>query len=125
MIVEKEITRGQEIPEEYKDNLKVLLERLNKFAYYLDGSVGKHIPLIVTSGYRNPKHNAEIGGAKNSCHCKCMACDIYDRDGFLKDWIKRTANILEICDLYMEHPEYTPRWIHLDIKKRQNRVFKP
>lgn len=125
MIVEKEITRGQPIPNELRENLNTLLKRLNKFAYYIDACHGYHIPLIVTSGYRTPEHNAAIGGAKRSCHCQCMAVDIRDRDGKIKEWVKSTVGILEKCDLYMEHPSATPNWVHLDIRKRQNRIFKP
>lgn len=33
-------------------------------------------PLDITSGYRCPKRNAEIGGAPNSYHMKGMAVDI-------------------------------------------------
>lgn len=33
-------------------------------------------PIIVTSGFRSPSHNAKIGGAKNSLHTTGMAADI-------------------------------------------------
>jgi len=32
--------------------------------------------LVITSGYRCPKHNAEVGGKKNSSHLKGLAADI-------------------------------------------------
>ncbi len=32
--------------------------------------------VTITSGYRSPAHNAKIGGAKNSYHCKGQAADI-------------------------------------------------
>lgn len=34
-------------------------------------------PIIVTSGYRCPRHNQEIGGVDNSQHVKGNAADIY------------------------------------------------
>lgn len=34
-------------------------------------------PIYVTSGYRCPKHNAEVGGVPNSQHMRCEACDIH------------------------------------------------
>ncbi len=33
-------------------------------------------PIIVLSGYRCAKHNAEVGGAKNSYHMRGQAVDI-------------------------------------------------
>ena len=34
-------------------------------------------PVYITSGYRNPGHNARVGGAPDSLHLKGMAADIY------------------------------------------------
>jgi uncharacterized protein YcbK (DUF882 family) len=51
-------------------NLTILAEQLEALRDYL----GK--PIQVTSGYRSKKHNAKIGGAKNSTHVNGMAADI-------------------------------------------------
>jgi len=48
----------------------LLLECLQK----LRDRVGR--PIIITSGYRTPKHNKKIKGAKKSYHLKGMAADI-------------------------------------------------
>ena len=34
------------------------------------------IPFVITSGYRCPRHNAEIGGVPDSSHMKGIAADI-------------------------------------------------
>jgi uncharacterized protein YcbK (DUF882 family) len=34
-------------------------------------------PVVVSSGYRDPWHNAEVGGADSSYHMKCMAADFF------------------------------------------------
>ncbi len=34
------------------------------------------IPFIITSGYRCPKHNKEVGGKSDSSHLKGIAADI-------------------------------------------------
>lgn len=49
----------------------VLLEKLD----LLREKLGK--PIIVSSGYRCPSHNAEVGGVSNSQHVQGTACDIY------------------------------------------------
>ncbi|MDN2564791.1 YcbK family protein [Aquibium sp. A9E412] len=33
-------------------------------------------PVVVTSGYRNPKHNKRVRGARNSLHMYCAAADV-------------------------------------------------
>ena len=33
-------------------------------------------PAVVTSGFRSPRHNRRIGGAKNSMHVRCLAADV-------------------------------------------------
>lgn len=50
-------------------------------------------PITVTSGYRTARHNAAVGGAKNSFHLKGMAADIVVEglsarqvQVILKDW---------------------------------------
>jgi hypothetical protein len=33
-------------------------------------------PVIVTSGYRSPRHNRRVGGVRGSMHLQCKAADI-------------------------------------------------
>jgi hypothetical protein len=102
-------------------NAQELLVRLNKFRTIYG------IPMVVTSGYRPPEYNTKIGGAKDSAHCFCMACDFKDDDGKLFEFIKQNQNILEDCNLYMEDPRWCPNWIHLQsrIIPSGNRIFCP
>ncbi|WP_244598196.1 D-Ala-D-Ala carboxypeptidase family metallohydrolase [Pseudohoeflea suaedae] len=41
-------------------------------------SIERHYgkPVVVTSGFRSPRHNRKIGGARNSRHTSCEAADI-------------------------------------------------
>jgi len=124
MISLKEIlgdTKQQDLPQELQDNLLELNRRVNLFR----AEYGK--PMIVTSGYRTPEHNAAIGGAKSSSHMSCQAVDFRDGDKALKEFIAKDPDILVRCDLYMEHPDHTPQWLHLQSRptKSGNRVFKP
>lgn len=33
-------------------------------------------PIVITSGYRSPEHNAKVGGVANSQHIKGLAVDL-------------------------------------------------
>ena len=79
--------------------------------------------MVINCGYRCPKHNAEVGGAKNSTHLLGEATDIRDIDGSLKKWL--TVELLEKFDLYMESPMVTKTWVHLQTRPTINRIFKP
>lgn len=121
MITRSEILMGREV--EYplsialEENLSKLLVAVNK----LRALYGK--PMVVSSGYRPGKYNSLAGGAKSSTHLVCMAVDFKDNDGELKAWI--TPEILEQCGLWQEAPDRTPTWLHVDIRPRRTRVFRP
>jgi len=61
---------GSVVPEELIENVKELAENLQ----VLRAHIGK--PIIVISGYRSPKYNRKIGGARKSQHMKATAADI-------------------------------------------------
>lgn len=121
MISRDEILMGRDkeylLTPEIEANLKILLENVNK----LRTLYGK--PMIVSSGYRPGKYNINAGGAKNSTHLTCQAVDFKDIDGALKKFC--TVEILEQCGLYMEHPDSTPTWLHVQTRPTKNRIFKP
>lgn len=102
-------------------NLDQLLTSLNKFR----AAYGK--PMHVSSGYRPGKYNKAAGGAINSSHLTCEACDFKDGDWALKQFVLMRPEILEECGLYMEHPDHTRTWIHLQTRKTASgaRIFKP
>ncbi len=61
---------GSVVPEELMDNVRLLAKNLQ----VLREHVGK--PVIIISGYRSPKYNRKIGGAKKSQHMQAKAADI-------------------------------------------------
>lgn len=71
-------------------------------------------PIIITSGYRCPKHNKEIGGAKHSYHMEGMAADIYSKK-YSPDELGRYAEEIGF-DTIIIYPE--KGFIHVDIRPR-------
>jgi hypothetical protein len=130
MITKEEILMGrikyEDLSQELKDNLDRLVIALNviRTAY---GQI-----MRVSSGYRSPAKNAAIGGAKKSHHMNCMACDFKDADGKLDAWLLDNQDLLEANGLWLESPDHTPGWAHLDtgvrntqIKRKHKRTFNP
>ena len=80
-------------------------------------------PIHINSWYRDPIHNASIGGASNSQHLYGDAVDIYV-DGFsgleLFDYfVKNYGNKLGGIGLYYNENE-KQTFIHIDQRKRLN-----
>jgi hypothetical protein len=119
MISRDEILKGQSCPQSLESNLQGLLIALNKFRDVWGQ------PMIVNSGYRDPQHNAAIGGARSSAHMFCQAADFRDLDRTLTHYCQTNLAILEQCGLWMEDPSYTPTWVHLQSRPAKNRIFIP
>lgn len=82
----------------------------------------------VTSGYRPEAINAQVpGAAKKSNHIKCLAVDFDDPVGAMGFWCLNNLETLEKCGLYLEHPDFTDGWCHLQAAapKSKRRVFRP
>jgi len=61
---------GKDVPSELMDNLRELVENLQIIRDHIDK------PIRVISGYRTPKYNRKIGGARKSQHMKAKAADL-------------------------------------------------
>ena len=61
---------GTAVPEEFMKNVQLLAENLQ----VLRDEIG--VPIRVISGYRSPKYNKRIGGARRSQHMLAKAADI-------------------------------------------------
>ena len=67
-------SRGTPPPPHLQENAKNLVDNLNKlqaFFYNIDPSY----TIQITSTYRSPEHNAEVGGVTNSYHLQARAVD--------------------------------------------------
>lgn len=103
-------------------NAADLADRIGK----LSGAYGSNT-FVLNSGFRDPKSNAEQGGALNSQHIFGRAVDIDDPHGDLALWCALNPDLLKHFGLFMEHPEWTRkrvqgksgwpiRWVHLQSK---------
>lgn len=107
---------------EIEQNLKVLLERVNRIRM-LWGQ-----PMTVTSGLRSQADQNRINpNAPKSNHLIGAACDIYDPDRELQQWCKANEPALEQLGLWMEDFSATPTWCHFQCKapKSGHRFFMP
>jgi hypothetical protein len=107
---------------ELEANLSKLLNALSVFELLSKRSLPQ-----LTSGYRPASINAAVGGAKRSNHMLCLAADFADPDGALDKFCLENQQILKDAGLYLEHPDATPGWCHLQAiaPKSGNRVFRP
>ena len=124
--------RDRDYPDEWetaKPNAINLLSLVNAFLDELGYDAA-----VVSSGFRPSAINAATpNAAKNSLHKLGKAVDIADHSGLLRKllWINGVsvkADLLRKYNLWMENPEWTSSWIHLDIGDRMDRTsrtFKP
>ena len=61
---------GSHVPDDLMDNVRLLCENLQVLRDELNR------PIRVISGYRSPKYNRRIGGARRSQHMTAKAADI-------------------------------------------------
>ncbi len=83
---------------------------------------------IVNSGWRPRAINAAVPNASvRSKHLTCQAVDLNDEDDSLDAWCLRNLPVLEELGLWLEHPDATPGWCHVQIvpPRSGRRVFMP
>lgn len=107
--------------EQMEVDIAILLHRVNGLLVELNAGEK------VTSGYRPGHYNVRAGGARTSAHTTCEAIDLADPQGDTKKKIIANPSILEKYNLYMEHPDATPSWCHLQTRPTRSgsRIFKP
>lgn len=98
-----------ECTEEVQENASELARRVN--ALLLD-----FFKIWLSSGFRTTTANQSTqGAAKKSNHMKGLAIDLATLGFYLKtDYeINKDKSLLVKHDLYLEDPEYTKTWTHL------------
>lgn len=111
-----------ECTQEVRENTHVLARRVTALLEDL-------MPRMVSSGFRTTGSNQDAGGAKKSNHMRGTALDLISIAHFLKkDYLANKENSLLVKhDLYLEDPDYTPSWCHLQTTppKSGKRIFIP
>lgn len=118
--------KGYKMSAIVEGNLQNLCERLNK----VRKAWGK--PMIVTSGLRSEQQQQDLikagkSNAPKSKHLQGLAADIADPNGELGRWCLENVSVLEEAGLWLEHPDYTPNWVHFQSSPPNSgrRFFKP
>jgi len=111
-----------ELTPELRANARETVRRVNRLL--------KHAGLTaaVSSGWRPAAVNATVpGAAPGSKHISCLAIDLEDPKGALDTWCMANLGALEDIGLWLEHPDATPGWCHLQTQppRSGNRVFHP
>ena len=88
---------GTSVPGELMENLKELVENLQ----VVRDTIGK--PIHVISGYRTPKYNRRIGGARRSQHMKAKAADIVVKSMKPVELRKLIINLIKHYALIVNH----------------------
>lgn len=128
MITLEEYLMGRQIkyPSDYTPAIKAaaiaLLNQVNDLLALLN-----YDKPVVSSGWRPPEVNTKVGGKPFSNHMTGHAIDIADADRTLTNLIKANMDVLETCKLYLEDPESTKTWVHLqNIPPKSGKIiFKP
>lgn len=85
---------------------------------------------IINSGWRPPQVNGQItNAAPRSKHMTAQACDLYDPEGLIDDYLASEAGqrVLVAQRLFMEHPSATKGWCHVQTEAPRSgrRIFYP
>lgn len=113
----RELTYAHELDYDTIANANVLLERVNALLDAFTAETGITIR-TVASGWR-PKgvNEATANAAASSRHLTGEAIDLRDTaDRDLARWCLRNIEQLTEIGLWMEDPQWTPTWVHLQIR---------
>ncbi|PPE75483.1 hypothetical protein C3942_00900 [Solimonas fluminis] len=112
----------KDLSQEIRDNAALTVAKVNNLL-----AIAK-IDAKVSSGWRPPAINAGVkGAAKKSRHMTGQAVDLADPKGDLDRWCLDNLAELERIGLWLEHPDATPTWCHLQTVPPGSgrRVFRP
>ena len=81
-------------------------------------------PITITSGYRTPEHNAEVGGSKSSQHLLGKAADIQVADTTVEAVAAYAESLMPDWGGVGRYPVKAGRtkgWVHVDTRPNKSR----
>lgn len=128
-------THGTQLSTDIRRNADTTVEQVNKLLVLAKTAgvtfeTNPRTGSLIASGWRPPDINAGTpGAAAKSKHMTGQACDVYDPDGDLDDWLMTDdgQRALKDLGLWMEHPSATKGWAHVQTvpPRSGHRVFYP
>lgn len=119
----RDVSHAHELDETLRSNACRTVARVNELLRLIGNPRTR-----VNSGWRPHSINAAIPNASpRSRHLTCEAIDLRDEDGAFDAWCMRNLDRLESVGLWLEHPDATPGWCHVQTvpPRSGRRVFMP
>ncbi|HUW43739.1 MAG TPA: D-Ala-D-Ala carboxypeptidase family metallohydrolase, partial [Bacillota bacterium] len=107
---------GSSIPEKYLSNIQELARNLQ----ILRNAIGNRA-IVINSGYRSPRHNNSVGGAKGSQHLLGTAADITVEGMKPKDVKNLIEQLIAAGQMKQGGLGLYPTFIHYDIRGNKKR----
>jgi hypothetical protein len=131
--MERDVSHADELTEAVARNAVVTVARVNRMlavmaAHGVRAQRQSETGSAIASGWRPAAINARVPAAvPDSPHVMGAACDLYDPRSTLDDWCMDHTPVLARLGLWLEHPEYTEGWCHVQIVPPRcgSRVFRP
>jgi len=101
---------GTPVPEKYYDNVWELMQNLQVLRDYF----GK--PITINSGYRTEKHNAKVGGGKQSQHLLAKASDIVVKGVWPKEIYQTIEKLIEQKKMQQGGLGLYDTFVHYDVR---------
>ena len=106
---------GSDVPDELMQNAQCLAENLQ----VLRDNLGK--PIHVISGYRSPKYNRKIGGARRSQHMSAKAGDIKIKGMTPKEVKEAIEELISKGEMVQGGVGLYTTFVHYDVRGRKAR----
>ena len=98
-----------------KKNMNTLVEKI------LDPLREKIGAIKITSGYRTPEYNKQIGGSPTSQHCKGEAVDMQPLNKSIQEVFEIIKKEFDFDQVILEKNNSGAEWIHVSYKIIGNR----